>query len=88
MKRAARGNCGEETYGQSCGQEENLPHVFWSASGVLTLVSSTPFASSHGGNNGSRCLGAPFPGLGGESCLYMGLLGCVYMLQNLFLPAP
>ena len=62
MKRAARGNCGEETYGQSCGQEENLPHVFWSASGVLTLVSSTPFASSHGGNNGSPCLGAPFPG--------------------------
>ena len=57
-------------------------------SGLLTLVSSIPSASSHGSNHGSPCLGAPFPGLGGDSCLCMGLLSCVYMLQNLFLPSP
>lgn len=46
-----------------------------------------PFASSHGGNDGSPCLGGSISEWG-ESCLYMGLLAVSTYLQNLFLPHP
>lgn len=66
MKRAARGNCGEATYGQSCGQEENLPHVFWSASGLLTLVSLNPLCQQPWGQRWQPLSGGSISGARGR----------------------
>lgn len=49
MKRAARGNCGEATYGQSCGAGRESGPMFSGLLPLVHVISLTPFASSHVG---------------------------------------